>query len=52
MIDQLNTWTNKYAEDGINSTPTFVINGTTWEPQTTADLWPQLDQALTRATGG
>lgn len=52
VIDQLNAWTQKYSEDGINSTPTFVINGTTWQPDTTADLWPQLDQALTRATGG
>jgi len=52
VIDQLNNWTQKYSEDGINQTPTFVINGTQWEANLTADLWPQLDQALTRATGG
>jgi 2-hydroxychromene-2-carboxylate isomerase len=52
VIDQLNAWTQKYADDGINSTPSFVINGTLWEYSTTSDLWPQLDQALTRATGG
>lgn len=53
MIDQINAWASKYAEDGINSTPTFVINGTTWEaPEVTGEIWPQLDQALTRATGG
>jgi protein-disulfide isomerase len=53
MIDQINAWASKYAEDGINSTPTFVINGTTWEaPDVTGEIWPQLDQALTRATGG
>lgn len=52
-IDQLNAWSNKYAENGVNSTPTFVINGTTWEaPEPTGELWPQLDQALTQATGG
>lgn len=52
-IDQINAWANKYAEDGINSTPTFVINGTTWQaPEPTGELWPQLDQALTQATGG
>jgi len=51
-IDQLNSWTNKYAEDGINETPSFVINGTQWEADRTGELWPQLDQALTRATGG
>lgn len=53
VIDQLNAWTQKYSEDGINSTPTFVINGTTWEPaDSTGELWTQLDSALTQATGG
>ena len=51
-IDQMNAWANKYAEDGINETPTFVINGTTWEADRTGELWPQLDRALTQATGG
>jgi protein-disulfide isomerase len=51
-IDQLNAWTTKYSEDGINLTPSFVINGTLWDADPTADLWTQLDQALTRATGG
>lgn len=51
-IDQLNTWTSKYSEDGINKTPTFVINGTVWDSDSTGEMWPQLDQALTRATGG
>ena len=52
VIDQINAWVNKYAEDGINETPTFMINGTKWESERTAEIWPQLDQALTRATGG
>jgi protein-disulfide isomerase len=51
-IDQINTWVNKYADDGINMTPTFVINGTKWESDVNSEIWPQLDQALTRATGG
>ena len=50
--DQISVWTNKYSSDGINETPTFVINGTQWEADRTGDLWTQLDQALTRATGG
>lgn len=50
--EKLNDWTNKYSNDGINETPTFVINGTQWEADRTGELWPQLDQALTRATGG
>ena len=51
--EKLNDWTNKYANDGINETPSFVINGTLWqEPDRTAELWPQLDHALTLATGG
>ena len=50
--DQISAWASKYSEDGINSTPSFAINGTLWEYETTSDIWPQLDQALTRATGG
>jgi len=50
--DQISAWTSKYSEDGINSTPSFAINGTPWEYEATSEIWPQLDQALTRATGG
>lgn len=52
-IDQLTVWQNKIQEDGVNSTPTFMINGTMWEtPNPTGEIWPQLDAALTQATGG
>ncbi|MBW8743820.1 MAG: thioredoxin domain-containing protein [Sphingomonas sp.] len=50
--DQITAWTNKYAADGITMTPSFVINGTVWESDIGSEIWPQLDQALTRATGG
>jgi protein-disulfide isomerase len=51
-LDQLTAWQNKYQEDSVNSTPTFVINGTQWEaPSPTGELWPQLDSALTLVVG-
>jgi len=52
LTDQIAAWNNKYAQDGINMTPSFAINGTLWDYVATSEVWPQLDQALTRATGG
>lgn len=52
-IDQLSVNQNKYQEDGINQTPTFVINGVLWDqPSPGGEIWPQLDAALSQATGG
>jgi protein-disulfide isomerase len=51
-LDQLTQRQTKIQEDGVNSTPTFSINGTLWEaPNPTGELWPQLDTALTQAVG-
>ena len=51
-LDQMTAWQNKYQEDSINETPTFIINGTQWEePSRNEDLWPQLDAALTQVVG-
>ena len=53
MLDQITQWQAKIQEAGINSTPSFAINGTVWEaPNTTGEIWPQLDVALTQAVGG
>lgn len=50
--DKLTAWQNKYQEDSVNSTPTFIVNGTQWEaPSPTGELWPQLDAALTLVVG-
>ena len=46
-VDQLTTWQTKYQEDGINGTPTFIING---EQQTVGE-WEQLDPLLAQAVG-
>jgi protein-disulfide isomerase len=46
-IDQLTAWQTKIQEDGINSTPTFVINGA---QQSVAD-WESLDPLLAQAVG-
>jgi protein-disulfide isomerase len=46
-IDQLAAWQTKIQEDGINSTPTFVING---EQQSVAS-WEELEPLLARAVG-
>lgn len=52
-IDQLTANQNKYQEDGINETPTFVINGVQWDqPDRRGEIWPQLNAALAQATGG
>ena len=52
-IDQLTAWQSKYQEDGIIETPSFMINGVLWEqPSRGAEIWPQLDTALTQAVGG
>ena len=51
-LDQVTAWQTKYQEDSINSTPTFIINGTQWEaPSGNGELWPQLDAALTQVVG-
>lgn len=46
-LDQLTNWQTKIQEEGINSTPTFVING---EQQTVA-AWEQLEPLLAQAVG-
>jgi protein-disulfide isomerase len=46
-IDQLAAWQTKIQEDGINSTPTFVING----EQQSVLTWEELDPLLARAVG-
>jgi protein-disulfide isomerase len=52
-IDQITAHQSKYQEDGINQTPTFVINGVQWDtPNPQGEIWPQLDAALAQATGG
>ena len=52
-IDQLTAQQNKAQEDGINQTPSFVINGVLWDqPSPGGEIWPQLDAALGQATGG
>jgi len=52
-IDQLTAHQSKAQEDGINQTPTFVINGVQWDtPSPGGEIWPQLDAALGQATGG
>jgi protein-disulfide isomerase len=50
-IDQLTAWVSKAQEAGVNSTPTFAINGSIWEANGTGDLWPQLDAALAQTVG-
>ena len=51
-LDQMTAWQNKYQEDSVNETPTFIINGSLWEaPSRTGELWPQLDAALTLVVG-
>jgi protein-disulfide isomerase len=51
-IDQLTAWQSKYQEEGVNSTPTFAINGSLWQaPSPNGEIWPQLDAALTQAVG-
>jgi protein-disulfide isomerase len=53
MLDQLTQSQAKIQEAGINSTPSFAINGTVWQaPNPTGDIWPQLNVALTQAVGG
>ncbi len=42
---QVSDWAQKYSTDGINSTPTLVLNGA---KLATAD-WPDLDAALKAA---
>jgi protein-disulfide isomerase len=46
-VDQLTAWQNKIQEDGVSSTPTFVING---EQQSASD-WTQLEPLLAQAVG-
>ena len=37
---------------GVNSTPSFFINGVLWtQPSETSPTWPQLDAALAKMTG-
>jgi protein-disulfide isomerase len=53
QIDQITAWQSKYQEAGVNGTPTFAINGVLWDqPSPGGEIWPQLDAALTQATGG
>lgn len=46
-IDQLTAWQTKIQEEGINSTPTFIING----QQQTVASWEELDPLLALAVG-
>ncbi|WP_162875451.1 thioredoxin domain-containing protein [Sphingomonas crusticola] len=46
-IDQITAWQTKYQEDGVNSTPTFFING---EKQNVGE-WEQLEPLLAQAVG-
>jgi protein-disulfide isomerase len=46
-IDQITAWQTKYQEDGVNSTPTFFING---EKQSVGE-WEQLEPLLAQAVG-
>ncbi|HWI87587.1 MAG TPA: thioredoxin domain-containing protein [Sphingomonas sp.] len=47
-LDQLTAWQTKIQEEGINGTPTFIING---EQQQGVLSWEQLEPLLASAVG-